>query len=266
MHILPLHRVLLTGQEVSASGGQQVSESEGLEVSESVGFEVSESGGQEVSESESQGVSESVGFEVSESEGLEVRQMQSRSLREDLAPIFDRMLRRRKKAGTAVISAVGVPEVSQALELLHMGPKQREDQLKITEFLNEVNEFGFTPLTLDFEAFVRFIRQVKEWQATCMRAEDRAYGVELGLQERMVDEFRVIFDIIDNTGSGELDLLGVKRACGLLGQKSLSFEELRKIFEQLDKDGSGAIDFREFLHMTNMANLGKQKGRSNPLG
>jgi hypothetical protein len=35
----------------------------------------------------------------------------------------------------------------------------------------------------------------------------------------MVDEFRVIFDIIDNTGSGELDLLGVKRACGLLGQK-----------------------------------------------
>lgn len=195
-----------------------------------------------------------------------VRQMQSRSLREDLAPIFDRMLRRRKKAGTAVISAVGVPEVSQALELLHMGPKQREDQLKITEFLNEVNEFGFTPLTLDFEAFVRFIRQVKEWQATCMRAEDRAYGVELGLQERMVDEFRVIFDIIDNTGSGELDLLGVKRACGLLGQKSLSFEELRKIFEQLDKDGSGAIDFREFLHMTNMANLGKQKGRSNPLG
>lgn len=36
----------------------------------------------------------------------------------------------------------------------------------------------------------------------------------------MVDEFRVIFDIIDSTGSGELDLLGVKRACGLLGQKS----------------------------------------------
>lgn len=191
-----------------------------------------------------------------------VRQMQSRSLRDDLAPIFDRMLRRRKKAGTAVISAVGVPEVSQALELLHMGPKQREDQVKITEFLNEVNEFGFTPLTLDFEAFVRFIRQVKEWQATCMRAEDRAYGVDLGLQERMVDKFRVIFDIIDNTGSGELDLLGVKRACGLLGQKSLSFEELRKIFEQLDVDGSGAIDFREFLHMTNMANLGKQKGRN----
>lgn len=36
----------------------------------------------------------------------------------------------------------------------------------------------------------------------------------------MVDEFRVIFDIIDSSGSGELDLLGVKRACGLLGQKS----------------------------------------------
>ena len=37
----------------------------------------------------------------------------------------------------------------------------------------------------------------------------------------MVDEFRVIFDIIDSNGSGELDLLGVKRACGLLGQKRL---------------------------------------------
>eukprot|EP00438_Fugacium_kawagutii_P021258 Skav214657 [mRNA] locus=scaffold1706:19974:22045:+ [translate_table: standard] len=108
----------------------------------------------------------------------------------------------------------------------------------------------------------------------CTRAEDRAYGVNLGLQERMVDEFRVIFDIIDSTGSGELDLLGVKRACGLLGQKStlgarlerrgtwtwaggyrlqlqvgLSFEELRKIFETLDKDGSGAIDFLEFLSL-----------------
>lgn len=94
------------------------------------------------------------------------------------------------------------------------------------------------------------------------RAADRAYGADLGLQERMVDEFRVIFDIIDSSGSGELDLLGVKRACGLLGQKSLSFEELRKIFETLDKDGSGAIDFLEFLHMTNMANLGKPKGRA----
>ena len=29
------------------------------------------------------------------------------------------------------------------------------------------------------------------------------------------------FDIIDSNGSGELDLLGVKRACGLLGQKRL---------------------------------------------
>lgn len=99
--------------------------------------------------------------------------------------------------------------------------------------------------------------QVREWQAMCNRSEDRAYGVDLGLQERtletkpfpwsvwwvwcgiwyvpkpirnplvdrftagMVDEFRVIFDIIDSNGSGELDLLGVKRACGLLGQKRL---------------------------------------------
>ena len=35
-----------------------------------------------------------------------------------------------------------------------------------------------------------------------------------------MDEFRVIFDIIDSSGSGELDLLGVKRACGLMGHKS----------------------------------------------
>lgn len=191
-----------------------------------------------------------------------VRLLQSRALREDLVPIFERMLRRRKKTGKFSVNAVGIPEVSQALEALHLGPKQREDQKKITEFLNDVNEFGFSPLTLDFEAFVRFVRQVKEWQAICTRAADRAYGADLGLQERMVDEFRVIFDIIDSSGSGELDLLGVKRACGLLGQKSLSFEELRKIFETLDKDGSGAIDFLEFLHMTNMANLGKPKGRA----
>lgn len=26
---------------------------------------------------------------------------------------------------------------------------------------NEVNEFGFSPLTLDFDSFVRFVRQVE---------------------------------------------------------------------------------------------------------
>ena len=36
------------------------------------------------------------------------------------------------------------------------------EHVLLIEFVprNDVNEFGFTPLTLDFEAFVRFIRQV----------------------------------------------------------------------------------------------------------
>lgn len=43
-----------------------------------------------------------------------------------------------------------------------------------------------------------------------------------------VDEFRVIFDIIDSSGSGELDLLGVKRACGLMGHKSCMAKKKEK--------------------------------------
>ena len=42
---------------------------------------------------------------------------------------------RRKREGNFSVNAVGVPEVSQALEHLHLGPRQREDQMKITEFL-----------------------------------------------------------------------------------------------------------------------------------
>lgn len=42
---------------------------------------------------------------------------------------------RRKREGNFSVNAVGVPEVSQALEYLHLGPRQREDQVKITEFL-----------------------------------------------------------------------------------------------------------------------------------
>jgi len=182
-----------------------------------------------------------------------VRQMVSGRLREELRPVFDRMLRRRKRLNNSYSEeAVSVLEVSQALEELQLGPRQRDDQAKIYELLNEVNEFGFQPLTLDFESFVRFVRQVKEWQAMRHRAEDRGYGANLNLDERQVDEYRVIFDIIDVHGNGELDLTGVKRAYGLLQQKSLPFEELRRFFETLDLDSSGSISFREFLHMTNL--------------
>ncbi|CAJ1381542.1 unnamed protein product [Effrenium voratum] len=191
-----------------------------------------------------------------------VRQMQSRSLREELAPLFERMLRRRKKSVNFGCDAVGMPEVSQALEVLQLGPKHREDQTKIFEFLNEVNEFGFKPLTLDFEAFVRFVRQAKEWEATRTRVDDREYGKGLGLKDGMVDEYRVIFDVIDSSGGGDLDLIGVKRACGLLGLKSLTFDELKELFETLDIDKSGTISFLEFLHMTLLVNPGKQRFRA----
>ena len=38
-------------------------------------------------------------------------------------------------------------------------------------------------LTLKIDCLIWLKKKVKEWQAMCTRADDRAYGVDLGLQE-----------------------------------------------------------------------------------
>eukprot|EP00931_Biecheleriopsis_adriatica_P028773 TRINITY_DN17158_c0_g1_i2.p1 TRINITY_DN17158_c0_g1~~TRINITY_DN17158_c0_g1_i2.p1 ORF type:complete len:1088 (-),score=248.60 TRINITY_DN17158_c0_g1_i2:31-3294(-) len=175
-----------------------------------------------------------------------VRQYKQQQMREELAPLYDRVLRRRKNSGADGV--IGVAEVSMALEELDMAPQRHEHQLKLSEFLSDVNEWGFQPLTIDFEAFVRFIGRVREWRATHARAEDTDYALRvLNLPEKLVGEYRVVFDIVDSEGDGELDIAAVRKAVSIM--RYVSSDELRVLFNATDRDGSGSVNFCEFLHM-----------------
>merc|ERR1740121_232924 len=99
-----------------------------------------------------------------------------------------------------------------ALEDLKMAPTCAEEQLQVSRLLEDLNEWGFEPLTLDFEAFVRFIRRVREWRASIERKKERAFAVEaLSFSERRVDEHRVAYDVLDRETIGELDISSVRK-------------------------------------------------------
>jgi len=177
-----------------------------------------------------------------------VRAWDTSNLREELRPLYDRLERRRKSTG--VEKVIGVAEVSYALEVLGLAPRKIDEQVQLFRFLEDVNEWGFEPVTLEFEAFVRFIRRVKERRSLNQSVEDKEYVVtKLRFNERLVSEYRVVFDIVDVDGLGELNVAGVRRAVQLVRKKNMSSEELREIFRRTDKDGNGSVSFREFMHL-----------------
>merc|ERR1712066_491793 len=100
-------------------------------------------------------------------------------------------------------------EISKAMHELTMLPTNPEEQKKIQALLEDANEWGFQPVALDFEAFVRFIRHAREWKSILLNSKELEYAVqELGFGERIVHEYRVAFDIIDHTGAGALNIAG----------------------------------------------------------
>ncbi|CAE8710644.1 unnamed protein product [Polarella glacialis] len=189
-----------------------------------------------------------------------VRTWQTQCMREELKPLWEHCVRRRK----CVDSLVGIKEVTHALDELGMGPRNTEHQITLFRFLSDANEWGFEPLSLDFEAFVRFIRRVREWRASSERSKDREYAVrELHFEERLVGEYRVLYDIIDAEGLGQLDITQVRKALKLILKKiSPSSDQLRDLFEQFDDDRNGKISFMEFLHVVHKLDPPKQRGHS----
>lgn len=143
-----------------------------------------------------------------------------------------------------------VAEISEALEYLRLNPSKRHEQAQLFRFLNELNEWGFTPLTLEFEAFLRFVRLVREWRQCSKSDEDAAFAEQqLGYSVRQVRVYQAIFEIIDKQGEGTLDMGGLRRAVRLLKRTHITSDELRDLFARTDEDSNGSVSFSEFIRM-----------------
>eukprot|EP00794_Sanderia_malayensis_P015187 gene15187-16753_t len=66
------------------------------------------------------------------------------------------------------------------------------------------------------------------------------------LSKREKTEFRKVFDLIDEDGSGKITKDEFSKLMKKLNQET-SADNMDKMFNAADKDGSGAIDFDEFL-------------------
>jgi len=174
-----------------------------------------------------------------------IRSWSQASMREELLPLFERMLRNK---GVVFSEVLCIPEVCRALEELAMAPSNQEEQKQIKQLFEESNEWGFDPPTFDFETFVRLIRQVREWMHCRNRAKERDYAAHhLGLQERQVNHYRMAFDILDE-GAEKLTITEVRKVFRLLN-RNISSDQLRELFSRMDLAGSGEIGFLEFLHL-----------------
>jgi len=179
----------------------------------------------------------------------QVRAWLTQSMKEDLRSLFDRCLRRRQSGVGVDNTTLGIREVAMALEDLQMSPRSVEDQQQIRRFLDDANEWGFEPLTVDFETFVRFVRRVREWRARTVRGQERSAALQMfEMRESNVDEYRVAFDILDAEGSGEISIAGVRSIFKMLG-RSITSERLRELFGKVDRREAGMIRFLEFLQL-----------------
>jgi len=174
-----------------------------------------------------------------------VRSWHHQTMRDELMPLFEKRLKRRIATG-AVLS---IPEVCKALEDLKLAPNNLEEQEKIKELLEKSNEWGFDPPCLDFEGFVHFIRQMREWSKSVRRSTENEYGWKtFQYDERKVNMYRMAFDILDTEGDDQLGITSVRKVFVLL-RRAITSDNLRELFAKIDLDGSGTIGFLEFLHL-----------------
>jgi Ca2+-binding EF-hand superfamily protein len=177
-----------------------------------------------------------------------IRSSMNKWMHQEMKPVFERNVRR--LGAYSFATTLGLNEVVKALHSIGITPTNQQDQQRIRILLDEANEFGFEPPTLDFEAFVRFVRTLREWKAGDNRQKERAHAeATFGYSSYQVNEYRVAFDLMDKAGTGELDSNGVRKVFKLLGQH-FSNDHMREAFNRADANKSGSIDFIEFLGMT----------------
>lgn len=169
-----------------------------------------------------------------------------KAMQEDLRSLFYRGLRRRAD-GQATAEVLGIKEVSLALADLDMSPRNTEDQRQLCKFLEETNEWGFEPMTMDFDTFVRLIWRVREWRARMERAEDLKVAEEKGFSVRAAQEYRTAYDALAPEWQGELSIAGVRTIFKVIGL-NITSELLRSLFDNVGRQSEG-VTFRQFLSM-----------------
>lgn len=191
----------------------------------------------------------SVGFSGFLTVVSRVRSWLQSAMKEELRPLFERCLRRRGKVVGQDNTFVGIREVCFTLETLDLAPHNFEEQGRLGKLLDDANEWGFEPMTMDFEAFVRFIRIVREWKASRKYTLDLAAAVKkFRFSEPEINEFRVAFDITDAKGNGEVDILGVRRIFKML-RWNISSDTLRAMFSKAKAEGGSTASFFEVLQI-----------------
>jgi len=188
-----------------------------------------------------------------------VRKVHHAKMKEELAPLFERCLR---KGGWGDLGVLGVSEVFDALTLQGMAPKNHEEQKQIRTILDEADEWGFEPQTLDYDKFVSFLRSTKEWVNQTERSKERDMAfAKFNFNERMVNEFRLAYDALDESGQG-LHIGGVRKIFKMFCH-TINSDQLRELFSRLDEDNSGMLNFMEFLSLVNMLDHLEDKKSAN---
>lgn len=191
----------------------------------------------------------SVGFEDFLALMSRLRSWLQLSTRDELQALFDRCIRRRGGVRHDSGNVLGIPEICMALEDLGMAPTCAREQKQISIFLEDTNEWGFEPLTMDFETFVRFIRRVREWRASIERVKERSIAVnDMKFAERAVTGHRIAFDVFDTHSRGELDITGIRKIFLKL-KFNISSEQLRTNFARVDRRQCGSVRFLEYLQL-----------------
>jgi len=118
-------------------------------------------------------------------------------------------------------SEIHVNELQEALH--HLGYMKSDNEEAIKELVAIVSGFS----TLDWQEFVDFLEKFAQWEK---------------------EQLKILFDGMDENGSGTLDLLEVRNILSQMGITPLraTLDEGREI---VDFDGSGEFDFEEFVHL-----------------
>jgi len=153
------------------------------------------------------------------------------------------IFRRNDQDGDGELSML---EVSNMLAALGLTPKTHEEQHEIKELVDLADDDGSGLIT--YEEFQHLAQLVMERIRNMQRRVEMTEGLALDFTREKVREFRDAFWLLDETGSGFLDITGLRKSMRMLRQR-IDGDALRALFTAIDHDNSGHIDFIEFLRL-----------------
>eukprot|EP00929_Paragymnodinium_shiwhaense_P108366 TRINITY_DN74687_c0_g1_i1.p1 TRINITY_DN74687_c0_g1~~TRINITY_DN74687_c0_g1_i1.p1 ORF type:complete len:894 (-),score=176.62 TRINITY_DN74687_c0_g1_i1:177-2858(-) len=147
------------------------------------------------------------------------------------------------KDGDGELSMV---EVSNMLAEMGLSPTTTSEQNEIRHLVDLADGDGSGYIT--YKECQHLAQLVMERMRGMARAREMDVGVRLGFTPQRIREFRDAFWQLDDQGSGNLDIHGLRRAMRLLKQR-INGDQLRSLFAKVDIDGNGFVDFCEFLKL-----------------